>query len=114
MKSYPNNIELTSGFTFNANKPLDDRIVVDSVEDLYSVDSDRIYDEMIVSVRGIGPYRYSETDEQWHRIYDASETYNKEEINAKTNNIIHGSFGTTEMQEGDALESGKIYIQYDE
>lgn len=140
-KTYQNKIETTAGFMFNSNKPLDDRLVVDTESDLYSPDSDRIYDGMIVSVLNPkGTYRYDESSRKWIKLANTKKNSSNETVldealdndSVKTENIkngnvtkdklssdlqnslLFGTFGTQPMSEGDNLQAGRIYIQFDE
>lgn len=50
-QNYTNNTKLTGGFSYDAARPLDDRISVQTVADLSTlVSSNKIYDGMIVAV----------------------------------------------------------------
>lgn len=60
-KTYNNGIITTAGFQFNANMPLDDRLVVDTLDDLLSITS---YDGMIVYVKEKDSH-YTKTNDGW-------------------------------------------------
>ena len=60
-KTYNNGIITTAGFQFNANLPLDDRLVVETLEDLSSLLS---YDGMIVYVQSEKQH-YKNIDGTW-------------------------------------------------
>jgi len=65
-KKYKNNIETTSGFSYTAKSPIDDRVVQTTIEDLSSLVSDNnVYDEMIVGVVNTGTYRYNQANNKW-------------------------------------------------
>ena len=68
MSTYTNDIKLTAGFNFPAKKPLDDRLVIDSYDELINLSKNIIYNGMIVSVvsdknnKLNGVYQYLEID----------------------------------------------------
>ena len=68
-KKYKNNIETTSGFSYTAESPIDDRFVQSLLSDLSSlVTNKNSYDEMIVGVVSKGTYRYNKANNKWIRL----------------------------------------------
>lgn len=61
-KSYENMIKTTAGFTFDVKKPLDDRIVVESENDLKNLIS---YNGLLVFVIKHNRFYYKDKDGQW-------------------------------------------------
>lgn len=86
-KTYNNGIITTAGFQFNANMPLDDRLVVDTLDDLLSITS---YDGMIVYVKSKERH-YTKTNDEWIVLAstssDNTDTTSKAYVDAKVSTL---------------------------
>lgn len=86
-KIYNNGIVTTAGFQFNANTPLDDRLAVESFEDLAALTS---YEGMIVYVQNEACH-YKKANDEWSilvSIPEVDQTFNADSENAQSGRAV--------------------------